>query len=115
MSCSLGAVHATARRWHKLCIPLIERGEFQDEEDVRLNPELQAADGEKNGFRLLPSRAPILFEASGKRLFLLVGLELRQQERMADADLFPVKRIHDVLCQLGQFEARGNIHRTLTR
>ncbi len=34
--------------------------------------------GSRMRFRLLASRAPILFEASGKRLFLLIGLELRQ-------------------------------------
>src|ERR1700679_1234387 len=76
MPCPLRAVGATARRWHKLRVPLVERGEFEDEQDVRLNPELEIADGEQDAFRLLPSRAPIFFEASGKRLFLLVGLEL---------------------------------------
>ncbi len=115
MPCPFRTFGATAHRWHKLRIPLVERGEFQDKENVRLNPELQAADGEKNGFRLLPSRAPILFEASGKCLFLLVGLELRQQERMADADLFAVKRIHDVLRKLGQFQPSGHMRRALTR
>jgi hypothetical protein len=97
VSCPLGAIRATARRWRKLRIALIEWGEFQNEEDVRLNPELQAADRKQDAFRLLPTRTPILFEASGERLFLLIGLELRQQERMADADLLAVKRIDDVL------------------
>jgi hypothetical protein len=95
--CPFRAVGATARRWHKLRVPFVERGKLQDEEDVRLNPELQTADGEQNAFCLLPSRAPILFEASGKRLFLLVWLQLRQQERMSNADLLAVKRIHDIL------------------
>ena len=97
MSCPFGAVHATPRRWHKLRIALVERSELEDKKDVRLNPEMQTADGEKNAFRLLTARAPILFEASGKRLFLLAGLELRQQERVADADLLAVERIHDGL------------------
>jgi hypothetical protein len=66
-------------------------------------------------FRLLPARAPILFETSGKRLFLLVGLELRQQERTTDADLFAVKCIHKVLRQLSQLKARGHVNRTLAR
>jgi hypothetical protein len=105
MSCPHGAIHATSCRWHKQRIPLVERGEFEDEKNVRLNPELQTADGKENAFRLLTARAPILFEASGKRLFLLAGLELRQQERVADADLLTVEGIHDVLRELGQLEA----------
>ena len=97
MSCPLGAVHATARRWHKLRIALVEMSEFEDEKNVRLNPEMQTANGEQDAFGLLSSRAPIFFEASGECLFLLGGLELRQQERMADADLFAIERIHDRL------------------
>ena len=97
MSRPHGAIDATPRRWHKLHIPLVERGEFEDEKNVRLNPELQTADGEQNALRLLTARAPILFEASGKRLVLLAGLELRQQERVADADLLAVEGIHDAL------------------
>jgi hypothetical protein len=30
VSCTLGAVHATARRWHKLRVPLVEGSEFED-------------------------------------------------------------------------------------
>ena len=52
-------------------------------------------DGEQDALGLLAFRAPILFEASGKRLFLLGGLELRQQERMADADFVGQKRLCD--------------------
>ena len=37
------------------------------------------------------------FEASGKRLFLLAGLELRQQERVADTDFLTVEGINDAL------------------
>ena len=105
MPCPLGAVDATSRRWHKLRVALVERSEFQDEQDVRLNPELQIADGEQDAFGLLPSRAPILFEASGERLFLLVGLELRQQERMADADLLAVEGFDHDGRKLGQLQA----------
>src|SRR6185312_12384636 len=69
----LRALHATPRRWHKLCVPLVERRKFEDEQDIRLNPELEVADGEKDAFCLpLPVR-PVLFEASSERLFLLVG------------------------------------------
>ena len=64
---------------------------FEDEQDVLLNPELQIADGEKNALGLLSACAPILLEASGECLFLLVGWQLRQQQRMADADLLAVE------------------------
>ncbi len=67
--------------------PACRTARVQEEKDVRLNPELETTDGKQNAFRPLASRAPNLFEASGKRPFLLVGLELRQQERLADADL----------------------------
>ncbi len=97
MSCPLGAIEATPRRWHKLRIALIERREFEDEEDVRLYPEMQTTHGEQDALCFLSARTPIFFEASGECLFLLGGLELRQQERVADADLFAVERIHDGL------------------
>ncbi len=93
----------------------MQASSLPDEENVALNPELKTADRKQNGLRLLSSRTPILFEASGKRLFLLVGLELRQQKRVADADLFAVKRIHDVLRKLGQFQPSGHMRRALTR
>src|ERR1700728_615782 len=76
MSCPLGAVHATPRRWHKLRIALVEGSEFEDEKNVRLNPEMQTANGEQDAFGLLSTRAPILFETGGECLFLLAGLEL---------------------------------------
>jgi hypothetical protein len=53
MPCPLGAVHATPRCRHKLRVALVERSEFQDEQDVALNPELEIADGEQDAFRLL--------------------------------------------------------------
>jgi hypothetical protein len=45
VSCPLGAVHATPRRWHELRIVLVEGSEFEDEKNVRLNPEMQTANG----------------------------------------------------------------------
>jgi hypothetical protein len=74
----LGTVHTTTCRRDKLRISRVKRGVFQNKQDVRLNPELKIADGEKDALRLLTARAPILFEASGERLFLLAGLELCQ-------------------------------------
>src|SRR6185312_7879470 len=54
MPCPLGAVHATPRRWDKLRVPLVEGSEFEDEENVALNPELETPYREKDAFRLLP-------------------------------------------------------------
>jgi hypothetical protein len=77
VSCPLLAIHATSHRRNKLRIALVEGCEFEDEEDVALNPELEIADGEKNAFGLQSSRAPVLFEASGECQFLLLGLPMR--------------------------------------
>jgi hypothetical protein len=63
---------------------------------------MQTTNGKQDAFCLLASRTPILFEASRECLFLLGLLELCQQERMADADLLAVERIHDDLRQFGQ-------------
>ena len=109
MPCPLGAVHATPRCRDKLRVPLVEGSEFEDEEDVALNPELETPDREKDAFRLLPAVAPILFEASSKRLFLLVGLELCQQERMADADLLAVEGFDHDGSKLGQLQPASHI------
>jgi hypothetical protein len=48
MSCPLGAVDATPRRWHKLSVAIVERREFQHEEDVAFNPESKIMDREKD-------------------------------------------------------------------
>ena len=80
VSCPLGAVGATASGGDKLRVALVERSIFEDEQDVLLNPELQVADGQQNALGLAVARcAPVLFEASRERLFLLVGWQLRQQ------------------------------------
>jgi hypothetical protein len=112
---ALGAVHATARRRHKLRIALVERGLFQDEQDIRLNPELETADRKQNAFRLLPSRAPILFEASGKRLFLLARLKLGEQERVADADLIAVEGFDRDGNEVNQLEPSRDVGGILSR
>jgi hypothetical protein len=113
--CPLWAIEATSRRCNKLRIALVERREFKDEKNVRLNPEVKAPHWKQDALRFLPARAPILFEASRESLFLLGWLELRQQERMADADLLAVERIYDCLRKFDQTQPRGHIHRTLAR
>jgi hypothetical protein len=109
MPCPLGAVHTTPRCRDELRVALVERSQFQDEEDVALNPELEIADREQDALGFLPSIAPILFEASGVCLFLLVGLELRQQERVTDADLLAVERFDHNWSKLGQLQPASHI------
>src|ERR1700679_2472692 len=113
MPCPLGAVHTTPRCRDKLRVPLVERGEF--EEDVALNPELETADREKDAFCLLSAVAPILFEAGSERLFLLVGLELRQQERVTDANLLAVEGFNHDGSKLGQLQPAGHIRGRFAR
>jgi len=115
MSCPFGAIDTASRRWHKLRVAFVERSEFQDEQDVRLNPEMKVADWEQDAFGLLPTRAPILFETGGECLFLLAGLELRQQGRVTDADLLAIECFDRARDKLGQAEARRHISRTLAR
>jgi hypothetical protein len=50
---ALGAVGASARRGDKLRVALVEGRIFQDEQNIRLNPELQIAHGQKNPRRIL--------------------------------------------------------------
>jgi hypothetical protein len=109
VSCPLWAIEATTRRWHKLRIASVERCEFQDEENVALNPELEIADREKDALGLLSTIAPIFFEASGESLFLLVGLEFRQQERVTDTDLLAIEGFDHNGSKLGQFQPASHI------
>ena len=75
---ALGAVGATARRGNKLRVALVEWRIFQDEQYIRLNPELQIAHGQKNARRCCSPAVVCFLEASRKRLLLLVGGQLRQ-------------------------------------
>ena len=109
MAGAQGAFHTTACGWHQLRVALVERRELEDKKDVGLNPELEAADGEQDAFRLLPTCAPILFEASGQRRFLLSGLEFGQQKRMANADLLAVEGFDHYGRKLGQLQTSGDI------
>ena len=77
MAGALGAVGATPRRWNKLRVALVEGRIFQDEQYIRLNPELQVAHGQKNSRWILAGVVGLL-EASRKGLFLLVGGQFRQ-------------------------------------
>jgi hypothetical protein len=55
---------------------------------------LQTPHGQKEALALTVARcAPVIAEASRERLFLLVGWQLRQQERMTDADFVAIEGI----------------------
>ena len=112
--CPHRTIDATPGCRNKLRVSLVEGSEFQDEKNVRLNPEVQAANGKQDALRLLPSRAPVLFEAGRECLFLLGGLELRQQEGMPDADLLAVEGFDHHGNKLGQSQTSGNVGRVLT-
>ena len=112
VSGALGAVGATARRGNKLRIALVKGRVFQDKQHVRFNPELQVADGQENPRRFCPV-VVYLFEASRKRLLLLVGGQLRQQERMAHADFVGVEGIDRCGHKVNQFQARSDERRAI--
>ncbi|WP_263415293.1 hypothetical protein [Terriglobus albidus] len=73
VACPLRAINAASGNGDEMSLALVEGSVFEEEQDVRLNPELKIADGQKNASRLLPARAPIFFETSRERLLLLVG------------------------------------------
>ena len=98
-----------------MSIALVERCLFEDEQDVVLNPELEIADGEQEALCLPVPAAPFLFEASGEGLLLLVRLELRQQERMADTDLLAVEGFDHDGRKLGQFQSSSDKRGRLSR
>ena len=106
VACPLGAVGATASGGNKLRVPLVERRILQDEQDIGVNPELQVADGQQDTRWLRCSVVVYLFEAGFERVFLLVGGQLRQQQRMAYADLIGIERIDRCGYKVGQFQPR---------
>jgi hypothetical protein len=115
MPCPLRAIDTTPRCRDKLRIALVEGSQFQDEENVALNPELEIADREKDALGLLPAIAPIVFETSGESLFLLVGLEFRQQERVTDTDLLAVEGFDHNGSKLGQLQPASHIRGRFAR
>ena len=109
MACPLWAIDATSRDGHKMRVALVERGVFEEEQDVLLNPELQAPHGKQDALGLAVARcAPVFTEASRERLFLLVGWQLGQQERMTDADFIAIERFDRCRNEVDQFEPGGN-------
>jgi hypothetical protein len=74
---TLGAVSATAHCGDKLRVALVKGRVFQNEQNMRLNPELQIAHGQKYP-RWMGSAVVDFLEASRKGLLLLVSGQLRQ-------------------------------------
>lgn len=99
MACALRAIGATASSRHKLRVPLIEGRILEDEEDIGRNPELEIADGQENS-RWFVSVGVDLFEASFECLLLLVGWQLRQQQRMPYPDTIGVERLDRCGCKV---------------
>ena len=89
----------------KLRIFPIERRIFQDEQDVMLNPHLKLADWQQDALRFLICAHPFFPEARVEGLFLLCGLESRQQQGMAYADLVFGKGFNHSRRKLGQFQS----------
>ncbi len=108
MSCPIGAVNAASRDGDQMRVFLVERRIFQEQEHIRLNPEAQRANGQQHLCILLPAVVD-LFETGTQRGGLHVGWQLRQQERMADADFVAVEDFHHGGNQVNQLEAMEDI------
>ncbi|QNI33416.1 hypothetical protein H7849_05550 [Alloacidobacterium dinghuense] len=87
MSRLFRAVHTASCLWHKLRVPLIERSFSKDEQDIVLNPRLKMTDWKEDALRFPVAIAPVFPKAGRECLFLLTGLQLGQQERVADTNL----------------------------
>jgi hypothetical protein len=72
-------------------------GILQEQENVRLNPEAQITHRQENTRGLVSATAIHLFETGRQRRFLHFGWQLRQQKRIAHADLFAVEDIDNLL------------------
>jgi hypothetical protein len=79
---------------------------------MALNPLLQLPDGEQNA-PWLAATDVIFSKASGEGFFLLCGLQLCQQERVAGADFVFEKRIGHGGRKLGQLQSCSHECRTL--
>jgi hypothetical protein len=75
VSGALGAFDAASGDGDKLRVAFVERGLFQQQEHVMLNPLLQVPNREQEPLRFGPGAVPLLAEAIGECLFLLSGLQ----------------------------------------
>ncbi len=109
VTCPLWTIDATTRDGHEMRIALVERGILEKEQDVLLDPKLQAPHGKQNPLRLAVARcAPVFTETSRECLFLLVGWQFGQQESMTDTDFITIKRLDRCRDEVDQFEPGGN-------
>jgi hypothetical protein len=93
---------------HKMRVAFVEGSIFEEEQDVLLNPELQAPDGKQNPLRLAVARcAPVFTETSGECLFLLVCWQFGQQESMTDTDFIAIESFDRWWNEVDQFEPGG--------
>ena len=110
MPCPFGAVHAAPGDGDKMGVLLVERRLLEYEQDVLLDLRLQVADGKEDAFRLaVACCAPFLTETRLESFFLLVHRQLRQQQRMADADLLAIELVYNHLGKLGQLQAGSDV------
>ena len=83
MSCPLGAVNTTPGNGHQMRVPLVERSVFEEEQNVLLNPDLQAPYRKQDALGLAVARyAPVLAEARRECLLLLVGWSFASKGRV---------------------------------
>src|SRR5271155_1170373 len=110
----LGTIHTASGDGHKMRVAFVEGSVFEEEQDILLNPHLQAPHGKQDAFGFAVARpAPVFSEASRERLFLLVGRQLGQQERMTDANFVPVESFDRARNEVDQLQPSGNEGRRL--
>jgi hypothetical protein len=90
---TLGAINATPCSGYKLRVPLVEGGQFQEQQNVVLYPLLQVPNGEQNALGLGSGSVPLFAEAIGECLLPLRRLQFGEQQGVAYADLLRVERL----------------------
>jgi hypothetical protein len=109
MSRPLGAIDTTSGDGHKMSVAFVEGRIFEEEQDVLLDPELQVPYGKQDALGLAVARsAPVFAETSRERLFLMVGWQLRQQERMTYSNFVAIEGFDRSGNQIHQLQTRGN-------
>jgi DNA-binding XRE family transcriptional regulator len=102
---AFAAIDTASGNTYQMCITFIEGRFFEKEQDVLLDPELQASNGEQDtlGFAVARS-APVFTDTSRQCLFLLIDRQLRQQQRMANADIVAIEGFHCDRHEIDQLE-----------
>ena len=100
------AVMAGTCLGHKRCILFREGRGGKLQENVMLDPFPQMAHGQQDVLRLAAARVALL-PASGQRFLLLLGLQFRQEQCMAQANFVFGKCFDRCGGEFGQAEPRG--------